>query len=84
MSCYADGSCASARISTLDLVSVTQWRMLLLLRSGSECHTWAQAASTLVRLMAPLLGIEAPIVLSSGTDLRLPAFMAVPLPVCLS
>lgn len=50
MSCHADGTDASALISTLDLVSITEWRMLLLLRAGSQCHAWIQAASTLVRV----------------------------------
>lgn len=53
--CYADGSFAADMISTLDLVSVTQWRMLLLLSGGPESHAWAQAASTLVRVVAVVI-----------------------------
>lgn len=54
--CYpADGSFACGMVSTLDLVSVTDWRMLLLLRKGPQSQAWGQAASTLVRLTAQVV-----------------------------
>jgi hypothetical protein len=54
LSCIADGSLSGTDMSTLDLVSVDKWRLLLLIRSGPLIDVWLEAACTLVRSHDPL------------------------------
>lgn len=42
-----DGSLSGPEMSTLDLVSVDMWRLLLLIRSGPLIDAWLEAACTL-------------------------------------
>ena len=41
---------AGEEFSTLDLMSITDWRLVLLISDGDLAKTWAQAASQLVLL----------------------------------
>lgn len=50
----ADGSLSGPEMSTLDLVSVDMWRLLLLIRTGPLIDAWLEAACTLVRPHHPL------------------------------
>ncbi len=56
--CCTDGSPSGTELSSLDLISVDTWRLLLLLRPGKLANIWAQAVSTVVR-MHKLLGTRA-------------------------
>ena len=41
---------AGEELSTLDLMSITDWRLLLIISTGDLAQIWAQAASQLVLL----------------------------------